>query len=318
MISGAGASAPERGWGSPMASRARLIGMLLLLSCGGSAHDLSIDEAPEALLRGQVNHEELIRMYPGSPLLAALIWTEEPPRDPVCEHYGAALYGACPDRNLVRYVDDSKPAAIAPVEPDGRFQLPLFKWPDQHALTYGSLVVLEDTSGDGQAMYKGHPYPFQGPAEFAPDRIVAASFSSQAKVQLRVVYRPPGASTDAIAPGCPVPERISYLETYPSMRNCRTISTLQRRSVSALSPEESDALACRMVQNPTKILPAPVEAPAPGSGDRTVCLPGGRMAIVGPPPCFPFRFYALKGCGNDLFCPKPEWDFNPPSWWPCP
>lgn len=325
--------------------RLALVALLALAGCGKGVHDLSVSADPLLVIRGHVDPASLHRSDPNAPLLALLVWASVPRIDQLCLAYPnvAELQAACPDPYGVYFGEIEK---SVPVAADGSFEIDLSNLPAARVsvgdtvtrIAYGSLVIAEDSNGDGQLSLPrgggGAPDGGGGTSFAAPDMVVAASFSSLRRAQERVVFREGGfveGSNFYPAPGCPDPppafsvlDAPAYSDAGAVPGTCTTTGFGAPIEVPALTTDEAIALECRTVQQGIGVREAtdnrnPFRT-GRGPAPQTVCLSHELLAVITPGVCPTFSALALKGCRVDPFCTNPEWDdtAHPPSWWPCP
>jgi hypothetical protein len=317
---------------------------LLAVSCGRSAHDLSVASDPLLTLHGHVDVAKLTRFDPSKPLIGALVWGSIPRINPLCLKFqDPQLQAACPDPYGFFY---GELELAAPVDGNGDFALPIFHLPKASVsvgdavtrIAYGSLVVAEDTNGDGQLSFPvsqggggggGGPGDPNPPTPPPPDVIIGAAFSTLLADQVRVVFREGGfveGSNFYPDPGCPTPPGGFSTLSVPAYTGdpaapgtCLSHPPDTTIEVLPLKAAEALGLMCRPLQQGIGVQ-QPNEQRKPRPTQVPVCLSHEIVALVTPSICNTFVAYGLKGCRLDPFCDKPDWDVTktPPTWWPCP
>jgi hypothetical protein len=331
-----------------MTSRRLTVVAALIAATGcGRAHDLSVASDPLLVIHGHVDVAHLTRVDASAPLIGSLVWAGVAAVNPVClEYTNAQIKPACPDPYGVFAAEIER---AAPIDANGDFDLTLFHLPNARVsignqstrIAYGSLLVLEDSNGDGQPTFPGgvrrRDEDDEGPPPVSnPDRIVAASFYSLQAPQKRVVFREGGfvdpsnfypQDCGAPPPGFSILTAPAYTGMPAAAGDCAFDSTDVRVNVDAVNPQdpaEGLGLLCRPVQRDATVQ-QPQGDEGPSGRARKVCLDSNVLAAVFSGLCFSLRSYALRGCAQAVptatmsQCSPPEWDLtaSPPPWWPC-
>ncbi len=324
-----------------VSKRGALLLGLLLAGCGQGVHDLSVSGDPLLVVHGHVDLSALKRQHPEAPLIGALVWAGIPQVSPLCLKFDDdRIKPACPDPYGYFYGEIEH---AAPVDADGNFALPLPHLPkasvsvgdERTRIAYGSLLVAEDRNQDGQLSLISAGSSRRNrdrgdlPALLGdPDTIVGASFYTLRGDQQRLVFREGGfveASNFYPAPGCaPPPPSFSVMLAPPLVEPpavpgvCAFYDAARAIEVAPLSASDGLAMMCRPAQRAFFFREPQADEP-PSKGATVVCLSHEIFAAVESGPCPRFRAYALKGCQDDPFCDKPDWDVtrSPPTWWPC-
>ncbi len=315
-----------------------LAALLLVAGCGPGVHDLTVDSAPIAIIRGKVDFANLKRTDPDAPLVAALVWAGKAYLSPVCVKYAGdpKLKDACPDPYGV-FIGVTE--VDVPVDPsgDGTFEMKLARLPyarvsvgdAENRIAYGTLILAEDRNRDGHLTLGEEFAPPPLPGEDAPtlDQIVAASFYNLNSPQQRLVFREgefDAASYFYPVPECPTPPKgFSVLKTQGmGIAGGCTIAGLEEPIELQSIVDVDDRFGCRVSYLGSGTIsqhPPPDEQM--GLPPNAVCIDA--ETLMDPHPragnCVDAGFFRLKGCWSNPYCEETEWDLTSekPSWWPC-